>query len=585
MLEIWEKAVISIQEDIYQRLESTGNTGNISKNFNLTVRFDHLPLNPETTRGRIPKSNDSGQILSIRGTVIRTEQPKMMLWNIVFECTKCKQVWVEHADIESFDPTPTPRFCKSNMTPPCSSRSFVPYNTDTTNENCRDYQEIKIQEQVHHLGIGALPRAITVILLDDLVDSCKAGDDVSITGVVTRRWGQIHMDQKTDIELVIIANNTKVMNETKFGVGVTDELKEEFEEFWRQYADKPLVARDIILKSICPEVYGMYLVKLATALSLAGGVQVNVPKTGMRIRGESHLLLVGNPGTGKSQILKYAAKLSNRSVLTTGVGTTGAGLTVTAVKTTGGQWVLEAGALVLADGGVCCIDEFSSIKEHDKVTIHEAMEQQTLSIAKAGLVCKLQTRCSIIAATNPKGEYNMGESLSMNVAIAGPLLSRFDVVLVMLDQCDEEWDKSVSSFILNGRDKEKDNSHWSVDKLRAYFSYIKASFKPTITEESKTVLKAYFAKQRRSDSKDSARTTIRLLESLIRISQAHAKIMCRHEVTLQDAIFAVYIMEASLATTSIDGGLNSAVISFFCEDPEQEYQSLEQKILRSLSLH
>jgi DNA helicase MCM9 len=160
-----------------------------------------------------------------------------------------------------------------------------------------------------------------------------------------------------------------------------------------------------------------------------------------------------NKGTGKSQLLRFASSLLPSSVLTTGVGTTGAGLTCTIVREylgpgVDGGWCVEAGALVLANGGVCCIDEFSSIKEADRATIHEAMEQQTLSIAKAGMVVKLNTRCSVVAVCNPKGGYDISSDITTNTAIAGPLLSRFDLVLVLIDTPQKEWDKKISTYLL-----------------------------------------------------------------------------------------------------------------------------------------
>ena len=208
-----------------------------------------------------------------------------------------------------------------------------------------------------------------------------------------------------------------------------------------------------------------------------------------------------------------------------------AGLTVAAVKDPGGEWVLEAGALVLADGGVCCIDEFNCISTNDRATIHEAMEQQTLSVAKAGIVCKLNTRATIVAACNPKGSYDIAEALDVNVGIASPLLSRFDIILVLIDHKIETWDREVAAFISG--DNQVDSDIWGLDRMKTYVSYVRDRFKPLLSEEAYLLLKAYFHRQRKRENGHCARTTIRFLESLVRVSQAHARLMFRDDVLLE----------------------------------------------------
>ncbi|XP_061610031.1 DNA helicase MCM9 isoform X2 [Phyllopteryx taeniolatus] len=503
----------------------------------LHARITGLPVCPELTRDTIPRSRDVGHFLSVTGTVIRTSVAKVLEYERDYVCAKCRHVFVLQADFEQFYSFAPPAACPNPDG--CDSCKFSCLSGGSEPAACRDYQEIKIQEQVQRLSVGSIPRSMVVVLEDDLVDRCKSGDDMTVYGVMCQRWKPFSEGSRCDVELVLKANNVEVNNQQGAASLLIEDVQREFDEFWEHYKCDP-------------------------------------------IAGECHMLLVGDPGTGKSQFLKYAAKMMPRSVLTAGIGSTSAGLTVAAVKD-GGDWHLEAGALVLSDGGLCCIDEFNSIKEHDRISIHEAMEQQSISVAKAGMVCKLNTRTSILAATNPKSQYDPNQSLSVNIALASPLLSRFDVVMVLLDNRNADWDRIISSFILEDSGPASESSTlWSMEKMKAYFCLIKR-LQPQVSAEANSILSRYYQLQRQSEGRSAARTTIRMLESLSRLAEAHARLMYRETVTIEDAVMAVSVMECSMQGGGLLGSVN-AVLTSFPDDPGQQYQTQCQVLLEGLSL-
>ncbi|CAM6089884.1 unnamed protein product [Calypogeia fissa] len=587
LLQNFDDGARELQERMYNDVKGKGNIC-LKENVHVRVSVEGLPLDhpqmhPSISQVRV---KDVGRLLTIHGTVIRSGGIKMLDGEKIYECTKCKHRFKMSTDLEMGNSIQLPSVCPSERAEACDGVKFREADAET---RVHDYQEIKLQESMQALGVGTVPRSIAVVLDDDLVDTIQAGDDIEVTGVLFCKWRNPVKDVRCDLVLTLRANFIRKSNKLKSSIITTDNDVRQFAQFWAEFRTNPLKGRNLILQGICPQVFGLFTVKLAVALTLIGGVQ-RVNSSGGRVRGESHLLLVGDPGTGKSQFLKYAVKLSHRPVLTTGLGSTSAGLTVTAVKD-GGEWVLEAGALVLADGGLCCIDEFDSIREPDRATIHEAMEQQTISVAKAGLVRTLNTRTTVFGVTNPKGQYDPYQSLTVNTSLSGPLLSRFDIVLVLMDTKNPQWDEIVSTHILKEHSKPTQSSDksnlscfWTLQMLRSYIQHVRTEFMPVLTTDAEKIIMCYYQLQRRSAVENSARTTVRMLESLIRLAQAHARLMFRKEVLQADAIAAVICVESSMTTSAILDNVGNALHSTFAENPDQEYAKQEQVILAALKL-
>eukprot|EP00887_Chlorella_sp_A99_P005567 scaffold1.g5567.t1 len=533
-----------------------------------------------------------GRLITVVGTVVKAGAVRVLEARRLFECTRCKHRFLLKPDLEIGGGIELPRVCPSNNDKACLGTAFA-HLADVEDKLFTNYQEIKLQERVQcRQAMGATPKSLTVLLQDELAGAVQVGDDVQVTGIVVRQFDKLVPGLRCHVGLALQATSLLQDRDRKAAalLDVPAEMVASFQAFWQAHAACPLLGRNKLVASLCPQLCGLFHVKLASLLMLVGGVARQ--DGGAHIRGEVHQLLVGDPGTGKSQLQSYVAKLAPRSVITSGRASSTAGLTAAAVKD-GPNWGLEAGALVMADGGVACIDEFDGIRDGVAASMHEAMEQQTVSVAKAGLISTLHTRTAVFATCNPRGNsrFNPRKSLADQLAISGPLLSRFDLVMLLVDEQRPELDEELADHLLSGQGTgggwgSAAAQHWPVEALRHYIAWAKQAFLPTLSEEAEELLSAYYKALRQAAGRQAGgQGTVRKLESLVRVAQAHARLMARSEVTLQDAVVAVGLMEACAGCACLGleaGAAGEPALGGFCDDPDFECLVLEQRILAVL---
>ncbi len=411
-----------------------------------------------------------------------------------------------------------------------------------------DIQRMFIQEKPENLLPGQLPRSIEILLIEDLVDTAQPGNRVTVVGIVRidkERTGQ-------DLYYSYIEANSIEIREKS----IEDiEISKDDEEEILKLAKDPLII-DKIIDSIAPSIYGYRHVKESIAYQLFGGVP-KVAADGTRIRGDINILLVGDPGTGKTQILRYVASLVPRGLYTSGKGSTAAGLTAAVVRDKAtNEFYLEAGALVLADGGIACIDEIDKMKTEDRSAMHEALEQQTVSIAKAGIVATLNARTSVLAAANPYlGRFDINRTIAENINLPETLLSRFDLIWPIRDIPSPEQDEALSEHILSLHQHPESRSSSLIppDMLRKYIIYARRYIKPKITDEAKGLIKNFYQNLRaRASSGGPIPITARQLEAIIRLSEARAKMRLSNVVTAEDAQAAINLIKKMLEETLYD---------------------------------
>ncbi|PKU73219.1 DNA replication licensing factor MCM3 like 1 [Dendrobium catenatum] len=514
-----------------------------------------------------------------------------------FTCAKCGTTITRAFPDGKFSP---PIGCTIHG---CRSRTFSPVRSTA---KAIDFQKVRIQE-ILKSGIyeeGRVPRTVECELTEDLVDFCIPGDVVTVTGIIKvinnyMDIGGGKFKAKNQGLYYLYLEAVSVRNSKSHAV--SEELSDLHTfsprdlEFIVKFLDEngPDTFRQIV-QSFCPSIYGHEFVKAGITLALFGGVQkYSMDENKVPVRGDIHVIVVGDPGLGKSQLLQAAAAVSPRGIYVCGNATTNAGLTVAVVKDhMTSDYAFEAGAMVLADSGSCCIDEFDKMSAEHQALL-EAMEQQCVSVAKAGLVASLSARTSVLAAANPVGgHYNRAKTVNENLKMSAALLSRFDLVFILLDKPDEVLDKRVSDHIMalhagNGEHlfpakkqsrvlgscgdiafgatgslisrlrldhkKDKDFVPLPGPLLRKYIAYARTYIFPRMSRPAADILQKFYLRLRdHNTSADGTPITARQLESLVRLAEARARLDLREEITAKDAMDVVEIMKESLYDKLLD---------------------------------
>lgn len=484
-----------------------------------------------------------GKLVMVEGIVVRSTPVRPMVMQAAFRCKRCGTTTY----VNQTGPFLRAPFVCSD--PSCRRKG--PFDFIQEETTFTDSQELRVQERPEDLPPGQLPRALSIKLLgSEIVDVARPGDHVSTVGIARAVAPTLPTVGKLRaFTLHLDVNSINVLGKEPEMVLPSPEEEEKILEL----AKDPWIHRKII-NSLAPSIYGYDHIKEAIMYLLFGGVSKPLPD--ITIRGEMNVLLIGDPGTAKSQLLQYIARIAPRGLYTSGRGTTAAGLTAAVLRERRGGMTLEAGALVLADKGIACIDEMDKMRPEDRVAIHEAMEQHTVSIAKGGIVATLNARTAILAAANPAlGRYEPRRTVAENISLPVTLLSRFDLIFVLRDVPEKEADRKMSEHILEIHRKGVSPVEPPIpmELLRKYISYAKG-IKPVLTDDSLQRLRDFYLAMRSASETEGSpiAITARQLEALVRIAEARARATLRKEILAEDAEAAVAIMNRSLEEVGID---------------------------------
>ena len=534
-----------------------------------TLRIIKLP---RKVKIRDIRSDDISKLESIEGLVTKATEVRPRVVEAKFECPFCGHKFLMAQSGREFK---EPVECA--MDSGGCGRKVQRFKLLVDECKFANAQKIRLQESPEDLRGGELPQTLDVNLEDDISGEISPGDRIIVTGILRSYQRTTQFGRTPFFDIYLDGNSLEVKEEEFEEIVITEEDEQEILELKNQ----PDVYEKLI-GSISPSIYGYDEIKEAMVLQLFAGVPKDLPD-GSRIRGDIHLLLVGDPGVAKSQMLTYLVHLAPRGLYTSGKSSTAAGLTAAAVRDEFGEgrWTLEAGALVLADKGIAAVDEIDKMRKEDRDALHEAMEQQTVSIAKAGIMARLNSRCALLAAANPiGGRFNRYDPISKQINMPPTLVSRFDLIYTMIDQPDEERDTRTAEHILETHyageliaqlenvgkmgegGKERLQGRIQAMKpvipgelLRKYVAWSKRNVFPVMTEEAKSKFAEFYIGLRRQGYEDEEApvpVTARQLEALIRLGEARARARLSDVITAEDAECVIAVTTYCLKQVFVD---------------------------------